>query len=119
MMSEFSIIMKRPLKSEEAIAAMKTVERIFILEHTQDHLVYLWPVHRLFTSTVPLRPNDPADREFLRTGEFLSYGGYYYNVSDYFRRNNLPEDQFFAFYLGVFEDIYGARNALQYLKALL
>ena len=118
-MSQFSVIMKRPLKSADAISAMQAVPRIFIFEQTADNTVYLWPTQRTFTSSHPLNPSDPTDKELLRTGEFITYGGYYCNVSDYLTRNRLPEEQFFIFYLGVFEDVREARAALQHLKALL
>ena len=118
-MHQFFVIVKQPLKSEKAISAMQAVPRIFILEQTQDNMVYLWPIQRTFTSSEPLHPDDPTDQELLRTGEFLTYGGYYNTVSDYFVRNRLPEDQFFVFHLGLFVDVHDARAALQHLKALL
>ena len=53
-MSQFSVIMKRPLKSADAISAMQAVPRIFIFEQTADNTVYLWPTQRTF---IPIAPH--------------------------------------------------------------
>lgn len=118
-MSQFYIIAKRPLKSSSALDAMQAVPRIFLLEQTTDNMIYLWPIQRTITVSTPLDPNDPTDQELLRIGEYITHGGFYTSVADYFSSNNLPGNQFYVFYMGFFADVQGARSALQYLKALL
>lgn len=118
-MSQFTLLMKRPYAQGSTLPALQAMPELCILELTDDNLAYLWPAKHTLTSPEALDPDDPFDRELLLTGEFLTYGGFYYSVSDYLRRNGLSETLFYRFHLGEMRDVSEARQSMADLKALL
>ena len=118
-MSQFTLLAKRPSAGKVNAAAIRAMPAICILEQLDDGLMYLWPLHRTFSRSVALDPADATDRLLLLTGEFITYGGYYYSVTDYLSRNSLPQDQFYRMHIGEFQNISEARDMLETLKALL
>ena len=117
-MSQFTLLTKRP-SAGQSTSAINGLPAICILEQQEDGLMYLWPLERTFSRSVVLDPADATDRMLLHTGEFITYGGYYYSVTDYLSRNNLPQDQLYRMHIGEFQDISEARDMLKTLKSLL
>lgn len=118
-MSQFTVLLKRPSLHTSAVSALQVLPEICILELTEDNLAYLWPVECTLSTPESLDPEDPFDRELLLTGEFLTYGGFYYSVPDYLHRNGLSETLFYRFHLGEMRDIAEARKSLAHLRAQL
>ena len=118
-MSQFTLLMKRPYAQRCTLPVLQAMPELCFLELTDDNLAYLWPAHHTLTSPETLDPADPFDRELLHTGEFLTYGGFYYSVPDYLRRNGLSETFFYRFHLGEMRDVSEARQVLADLKALI
>ena len=118
-MSQFTLLVKRPTAGERDLPAMRALPAICILEQLDDGLIYVWPLQRTFFHSVALNPSDALDSLMLLTGEFLTYGGHYYSVTDYLSRNGLPQDQFYRMHIGEFQGISDARDMLSTLKALL